>query len=320
MSAPTFAEICRALPAMRLSLLREQGFDPAHMGFNDNYYRMLEEDHTRMDAFREAFAWHDLRGKVVCEVGVGRLALTRMFLAEVRHAYLIESNPELFDYIRDELARSGFSHKVTLIFQNAYEVSLPEPVDCLIGELMSIFCANEHQVPIMRHLRRFLKPGGAMIPFEIRDLAQLAQARFEDGQAHYPIAFTRFLPTLLSNLVELRRMDLRHWDPPTDSLSGPGAETPWGQMPACPMLHAQCPAVPMLSGRANALLLHSWVSLAPGVHFTGTDSLMPPTVIRLAREVSLVEGQEVLLAASYRHADSLDQARFWVEERRDSAV
>jgi predicted RNA methylase len=142
----------------RYDLKCMERFDPGHYGFRTIGYKMMETDEQRVQSFVRAFKQYNmLKDAVVCEVGVGRLALTKFYLDHCRKAYLIESNPHIFDYIKDEIKKNNkWEEKVILIFDDALRIELPEKVDYIIGELMSIYCANEFQVPIFRHMRQWL--------------------------------------------------------------------------------------------------------------------------------------------------------------------
>ena len=146
---------------LKYALLEAQTYDPAHYGFPAIYYKIMETDKMRVGAYQAAFTkYNNFENKVVCEAGVGTLALTQHFLPHVKKAYLIENNPNLTDFIKKELHRNGWTKKVELIVGDAMKIELPEKVDFIVGELMSIYCANEYQVQIFKHLRQFLKRGG----------------------------------------------------------------------------------------------------------------------------------------------------------------
>jgi len=253
----------------------------------------METDNVRVNAFRDAFKkYNNLKNKVVCEVGVGTLALTRHFLPYVKKAYLIESNPELTGFIKKEIKKGGWEKKVELIVADATKIFLPEKVDYIIGENMSIYCANEHQVQIFAHLRQFLKPNGKLIPEKIINLLQLAHADFKKGVHHYPIQFTRHLPTLLSSQKQVNTINLyKVRDRPVSK---------------------SIKINPLLSGLTNSAYLRSMVQCAEGVNFTGTDSLMPPTVVKLKKPVELKARQSVHLNIHFRYGTSLDEAEFWI--------
>ncbi|MBR9921258.1 MAG: hypothetical protein GYB31_10505 [Bacteroidetes bacterium] len=289
-----FRQIIANYGPLKYALLDAQTFDESHYGFPEVYYEVMQSDLRRIDAFRRSFAQYDmLRDKVVCEAGVGTLALSRYYLPFVKKAYLIESNPALSDQIHRELKEKGWDHKVVFIEGDAMQTILPEPVDFIIGELMSIFCANEYQVQIFQHLRQFLKPDGKLIPEKILNWAQLSRASFENEHLHYPIFFSRHLPEFLSPPALINTIDLYK----TDSTK----------------VDIQTRFSPALSGQANSVFLTSWISLCAGINFTGTDSLMPPTVRKLESEQPVIAGEILSLQSTFTYGTSLNQARFRIK-------
>lgn len=292
MPSDLYATLVDHYDELKFSLLKAQTFDPDHFGFPPLYYQIMEGDQKRVGAFARAFAQYDFRDKVVCEAGVGRLALTKYYLPHVKHAYLIEHNPELKALLERELERNGWKDKVTLLFADARTVALPVAVDALIGEMMSIFCANEYQVQVFQNLRTYLKSSGKLFPERIINLAQLAQVDFSDSPSHYPINFSRHLPTVLSSQAVVNTIDLR---------------TINEQEVSCELT-----IVALLSGEVNALCLRSLVEISPGVNFTGTDSLMPPTILRLNTPFTVVAGKSYTLNGQFQYGTSLDDAIFWL--------
>ena len=204
-----YSKIIDNFDALKYTLLDAQTFDPDHYGFPEIYYKIMETDRLRVSVFQQTFAKYNmLRDAVVCEGGVGRLALTQHYLPYVKKAYLIENNLNIIDFVRKILKEKGWDKKVELIYGDALTVELPEQVDFVIGELMSIYCANEYQVQIFKRLRQFLKPDGKLIPGKIINMAQLGLADFENEHKHYPLLFTRHWPTTLSTQVSINTIDL----------------------------------------------------------------------------------------------------------------
>lgn len=278
---------------LKYALLEAQTYDTKHFGFPEVYYEIMETDAVRVNAFRHSFAKHgNLKDKVVCEVGVGRLALSRFFLPHVKKAYLIESNPKLIGFIQNALKKNGWEEKVVFIPADALTVQLPEKVDFIIGENMSIFCANEHQVQIFAHLRQFLKPEGKLIPEKIINLIQLGKADFEENINHYPILFSRHLPTVMTTQREVNTIDLYTVK----------------DEPMVKTIRVEA----RLSGEVNCVYLNSWVQCVKGVNFTGTDSLMPPTVVKLKMPAHVEAGETLQLKVKFSYGTSLDEAVFWI--------
>lgn len=289
------SKIVDAYPQLKYALLEAQTFDPEHFGFPKVYYKIMETDEVRVGAFRDAFQFYkNLKNKTVCEVGVGTLALTKLFMPYVNKAYLIESNPKLSNFIKKELKKNGWEKRAVFIEGDALQVQLPEQVDFIIGENMSIYCANEHQVQIFQHLRQFLKPKGKLIPEKIINWIQLGNAKFDKGINHYPIMFAHHLPTLMTNQKVVNTINLyKEKEKPIDKT---------------------IIVKSLLSGEVNCAYLNSWVQCAEGANFTGTDSLMPPTVVKLKKSVKVKSGEKVKLKIRFNYGTSLDEASFWIEK------
>ncbi len=286
-----YRQIVAHYPQLKYALLAEQTFDNEHFGFPDLYYDMMESDTQRIGKFVDTFRQYDFFAhQTVCEVGVGRLALSRHYLPYVKKAYLIESNPHLLLYLRAEIAKMGLGDKVVLLHGDGRHIQLPEPVDALVGELMSIFCANELQVQIFMHLRQYLKNGGVLVPQSIINLATLCEATFEQGHTHYPINFSRHLPQWLSLPAVINTIDLLTINATT--------------------ARANTAFVAINPGKANAILLNSHIHLSDKHTFTGTDSLMPPTVLQLPETQILRPGQSLELESHLQYGSQLENSRF----------
>lgn len=285
-----YSQLIRQYDQLKYALLDAQTFDPNHYGFPPLYYEIMEGDHTRINAFKRAFDQYDFRDKVVCEAGVGRLALSQYYLPYVRKAYLIENNPVLREYIEEYLQKNGWSNKVELIFGDARTAILPEPIDCLIAEMMSIWAVNEHQVPVFQQLRQFLKPTGQLFPEKIINAVQLVRADIDSDHQHYPINFSRHLPEELSCQVIAHQIDLFKEDASQGTF--------------------RCQLQPHLSGFVNAICLRSAVQICEGYNFTGTDSLMPPTIYQLEKGKKVRAGELVTLMGSFTYGTSLEEAHF----------
>ena len=157
---------------------------------------------------------------------------------------------------------------------------------------MSIYCANEFQVQIFKNLRQYLKPEGKLLPEHITNVIQLGRVDFDAAYKHYPINFTRHLPEQLSLQQVVDTIDLY------------AVENE--------LVEATLEIIPMLTGVANCVYMHSLVQVAEGCNFTGTDSLMPPTVCKLESPAHLIKGKAVHLHVRFQYGTSLDEAKFWV--------
>ncbi|MCH2046905.1 MAG: hypothetical protein MK212_22515, partial [Saprospiraceae bacterium] len=249
-----FEQIVDNYDQLKYELLKAQTFDENHFGFPPIYYKIMESDHQRVEAFHKAFECNNnLQDAVVCEVGIGTLPLTKLYMPYVKKAYLIENNPDLIPFIKAEVSKYDWADKVEVFYANALELELPEKVDFIIGELMSIYCANELQVQIFQHMRQFLKPNGKLLPNRIINFARLCYAEFDNDERHYPINFTRHLPMFLSQQFLVNEIELLN-------------EVRQG-------VHLSFMTPVWLSGTINSIFMESYVEVAEGANFTGTDSL-----------------------------------------------
>ncbi len=273
---------------LKYSLLKAQTFDEEHFGFPEVYYKIMETDMQRVNAFKKAFQLHNnFKNTIVCEIGVGTLPLTKLYMPYVKKAYLIENNPNLIPFIKEEVAKHDWADKVEVIFADALTVELPEKVDHIIGELMSIYCANEFQVQIFQHMRNYLQPNGSLFPNRIVNFARLCEAEIDTNIHHYPVMFTRHQPMFLTQQFLVNEIELLKEKKQGVNLSF---------------------SVPVLfSGTVNALYLESYVEVTEGSNFTGTDSLMPPTVLKTTNTQEVKAGDLVHIDFSFDYGSSLDK-------------
>ena len=283
-----FETIINNYDSLKYCLLDAQTFDESHFGFPEIYYKIMETDKQRVEAFGKAFELNgNFKDAVVCEIGVGTMPLTKLYMPYVKKAYLIENNPDLVPFIKKEVAKHPWADKVEVIFADALTVDLPEKVDYVIGELMSIYCANEFQVQIFQHMREFLKPNGKLFPNRIVNFARLCEAQIEENIHHYPVMFTRHQPMFLTQQFLVNEIELLKEKKQGVNLSF-----------STPVL---------FSGKVNALYLESYVEVGEGANFTGTDSLMPPTVLKTTNILDVKAGDLVHIDFSFNYGSSLDK-------------
>jgi amino acid adenylation domain-containing protein len=128
------------------------------------YYAMARDD-RRNRAYRAAIARH-VGGNTVVDVGTGADALLARMCAEegAARVYAIEILPEAYEHACRLVSRLGLDERITVIRGEAGTVELPERVDVCVSELIGTIGSCEGVIPILNDARRFLKPGGRMIP------------------------------------------------------------------------------------------------------------------------------------------------------------
>lgn len=132
---------------------------------------MLEEhrgylgDTVRTQAFHAALARTLKGGEVVADLGCGSGILGQLALKlGAAHVYAIDEGP-ILDIARESAARAGLSERTTFIRGRVQQVVLPEQVDVLICDHVGYLGIDYGVLDLLQDaIRRFLKPGGAVIP------------------------------------------------------------------------------------------------------------------------------------------------------------
>jgi len=128
-------------------------------------YELMANDEKRNQSYRVAIE-KTVRDKVVVEVGTGQNAILARFCAEAgaRQVYAIEVGKEAYQLAQTQVEKWGLSDKITLIHGDATRISLPEPADVCVSEIVGSIGGSQGAATIMNSARRFLKPDGLMIP------------------------------------------------------------------------------------------------------------------------------------------------------------
>jgi hypothetical protein len=131
-------------------------------------HRSYLADRPRIDAFRRAIRQVVREGAVVADVGSGSGILGLLACeAGAARVYSIEATG-MIELARAVAARNGFADRLRFVHAESGEVELPEPVDILVCDQIGHFGFEAGLFDFVRDAcRRFLKPGGAMIPARV---------------------------------------------------------------------------------------------------------------------------------------------------------
>jgi protein arginine N-methyltransferase 1 len=125
-------------------------------------------DQVRMRAYKEAIASTVKSGDVVCDIGTGSGILAFFsVLSGAKKVYAIEKSG-IIEEAQKIAQDNGFSDKIVFIQGVSDKVDLPERVDVITSELIGFF-GLEERLPVFKvdARKRFLKPGGKLIPFAL---------------------------------------------------------------------------------------------------------------------------------------------------------
>jgi len=153
-------------------------------------YNLLANDLPRNRRYQAAIE-RTAPGRVVVEIGTGATAiLSRLCIeAGASKVYAIERGEEAFQQARALIEKLGLSGQIEVIQGDATQVSLPEPADVCVSEIVGGIGGSQGAAVIINKVRHLLKPDGIMIPE--RSATRIAAVSLPDSTLEQP-----FLPTL----------------------------------------------------------------------------------------------------------------------------
>ena len=266
--------------------------------FKKSYHLEMISDEARTNSILHALRRAISPSTVFCELGCGTGIFSIYAAERVRKVYAVEIDPVISQTATETFAESPFSDRIVLIEGDARQIELPEPADVIFCEMISIWAVEEPQVLIFNDaFERHLKPGGIFLPQRIVNLVDLGHFDFEikdvNMKAVIPL-FTGIRPPAI--LTETRVAKVLDFSARIDLDLGFTLE-----------LEA------LVTGDVNCARLTSIAQMGPDVVFSGSDSLMPPTVVPLFEPVSVRIGDRLRLLASLRARSDLGESIFKVE-------
>ena len=147
--------------------------------YDDVTYGRMAGDEIRNQCYRAAFARH-LAGKVVVDVGTGPMAILAQLAVEAgaRKVYAIDLLEQTVIAARRRVAELGLSDRIEVIHGDAATLTLPEPADWCISEIVGAIGGSEGSAAIINGARRLLAEPANMLPR--RSLTLIAAASIDD--------------------------------------------------------------------------------------------------------------------------------------------
>jgi type I protein arginine methyltransferase len=146
-------------------------------------YGSMIADRVRIDAYAAALRKTVRAGSIVVEIGTGPgifAVLACQFGAS--RVYAIEP-AEIVQVAREVAAANGCADKIEFLEELSTRVTLPARADVILSDLRGVLPLFQHHIPaIVDARRRFLAPGGTMIPQEDTLWAAIVEApkRYEE--------------------------------------------------------------------------------------------------------------------------------------------
>jgi SAM-dependent methyltransferase len=143
-------------------------------------HRKLLGDTVRNEALAEALRRAIRPGMTVADIGAGTGFLS--FLARrlgAAHCHLYEYSDAIV--LARELARRNRVGELTFVQAHSSEVARPPKADVVVSETLGNFALEEGLLETLADARRFLMPGGTLLPCGLRQLvAPVTSARLQD--------------------------------------------------------------------------------------------------------------------------------------------
>ena len=132
----------------------------------------LTDTGSRLDRFAAAIAARIKPGDTVVDLGAGSGILSFLACqAGARRVYAIEAGQSI-EFARLLAARNGLQDRIEFIAQSSTQVTLPERVDLVVGDIHDTFGLQTQGLAAITDARdRFLALGGTLIPCRIQLLA-----------------------------------------------------------------------------------------------------------------------------------------------------
>jgi len=276
----------------------QPAYQELHGQFRRSYQLEMVGDAARVGAILRALDETLEPEHVFCEVGCGSGIFAIEAAKRCRKVFAIELDLGTADLAEENVRRSGFREQIEILRGDALHVHVPERVDVVLCEMMSIWAVEEPLIPVSRRIQRdVLRPGGTLLPSRVVNLVELGWYPFCVHDVRVPAViplFTGIPPAhVLTESRVCRALEI-------------GA-------PIGPDLGGEVVLEAVASGWINCAVLRSVVQMGPTVTFAGSNSLMPPTVVPLEESLAVHAGQTIRFCAEVTERGTLESGRFSAE-------
>lgn len=153
-------------------------------------------DASRLDLFRAAIAKTVSSGSSIADLGCGSGVLGLLCIEAGAARVLAVDDGAMLEVAKEMAKRAGFSGRATFIRGKSSQIELPELVDVVVCDHVGYFGFDYGIVDFLADARkRFLKPGGTLIPSRIcLQLAAVSSEKCDElangwRAVHIPEAF-----------------------------------------------------------------------------------------------------------------------------------
>lgn len=263
--------------------------------FNPAYHLEMISDDERVGLFKKGIDKAVDKDTVFCDLGCGTGYFSIYAAQKARKVYAVEFDETILEVAKHNIIQSGLSNRITLIPGSAFSIDLPEAVDVVFCEMLSIWMIEEPQIPVMNHAcKNLLKPSGVTIPEKVINLAELGNVDYIIDGIEMRFSIVQFTGIKSPRIMTESRFFNSFSFDKTNPLA----------------IADEIEFTSLTSGLINCARLSSIARIAEGVNFFSTDTLLPLTIVPLKKELYVEEGQRIRFNAFYNHRDSINNARF----------
>ena len=263
--------------------------------FDLAYHLEMVSDQERVSLFKKGIDKVIDKNTIFCDLGCGTGIFTIYAARKAKKVYAVECDENILSIAIKNIKKFGLSEKISFIHGDALTVALPEKVDVVFCEMLSIWLIEEPQVLMMNHARKsLLKPGGITIPEKVINLSELCNVDYVFDNIEIKSCIPQFTgikhPRIMTESKVFKVISFNEIN--SREVSG------------------SIEFKLLTSGLVNSARLSSIIKIVDGVNFYNTDSLMPLTIVPLKNELYVKEGQKINFSSTYKHRDSLANASF----------
>lgn len=228
------------------------------------YHAALVADEHRTRAFFQALESVVEPGCRVLDVGTGT-GLLAIHAARLGAEVVAVEESDMIDYARAMARANGVT--IDFRFDNVKNLSQEAiaPVDVIVSEMIGNVLLEEEVIPVFTAARRFLRPGGTIIPSRVRfHAAPCYSGRVKEATAFWRAGHFGLDWSPLAECMDHHALLDRA---PFADLLGPGVALPWiDLMTATQDRHAaEILISPDRDGEMNAVMVWWEAELAPGI-------------------------------------------------------
>lgn len=262
--------------------------------FGLSYHLEMLKDSERVGRIQKALDEVLRPDGVHCELGIGTGVFAIYAASKCRKVYAVERDPAIYAFAKKNIDNSEYADRIELHLADALDFVPGEKAHTLLVEMMSIWCINEPQVPVMNHAREhILRSEGISIPSKILNLVELGHYDFEIMGVPCPSSIPQFTgitaPRIMTQSALFNTFDFSETSPTS--------------------IEHQIEMKALLDGSINCARLSSLVQLSPSITFYSTDSLMPLTIVPLEpRQVRA--GENIDFYSKFQVRTDLEHSQF----------